>query len=137
MSVPYITPVIDHAPDWGRIECQRDADSMSELLREANEHAERVHHLTRSFITATRPCDPNAIADFAPLTHDWQRSRPGARVKRAQTVGEVLFDALDTSSMRMAAAELLMRMAEARADGSDVQKLIERAAHEWADQHAE
>lgn len=121
-----ITFDLDNIPDtlgaWDRALHRM---SESDFLRREQEEAE--HSLCLSFKFSVAQCNSSAFADFAPMVNVY---RNGSKVgRRVQTVGEVLWDALDDKAFRERAMQVLMEAAKVN---KEAQALLDQAAVKWA-----
>lgn len=99
----------------------------TQLEQEQREQEEAEHSLCLSFKFAAAQCNSRAFADFAPMVNVY---RNGAKVgRRMQTVGEVLWDALDDKAFRERAMQVLMEAAKVN---KEAQALLDQAAVKWA-----
>lgn len=99
----------------------------TQLEQDQREQEEAEHSLCLSFKFAAAQCNSRAFADFAPMVNVYRQTKKVGQ--RMQTVGEVLWDALDDKAFRERAMQVLMEAAKVN---PEAQALLDQAAVKWA-----
>lgn len=111
--------------------------ALDAMHSEADEHDAAVRYLREQFLAAAQRCDAQVIATFAGTTTDFSKRLDGGGYgRRAQTVGEVVHDAVDNRKFRDRAMQILMNAAAGRGTQRDAQQLLDELAAHWAEEQS-
>lgn len=120
---------------FGVYECAATRRHLDRIEADEKRRADAVDCLRDSFLEFTRPCNPRAIALFAPCVTAWVAGKPDG--KRNPHFWEVLHDSLEAKDFAERAMKVLMEAAAGRVNQADAQELLQEMAAHWADSHAD